>query len=36
MTEAKMFPKLMALNSVNFDFKSSSFIDDTDDNKIDW
>jgi len=33
--EAKLFPKLMSLNSVNFDFKSSSF-NDSKNNTIDW
>lgn len=34
-TEAKLFPKLMSLNSVNFDFKSSSFNDEKN-NSLDW
>lgn len=33
--EAKLFPKLMSLNSVNFDFRSSSF-NDTKNNTLDW
>ena len=33
--EAKLFPKIMSLNSVNFDFKSSSFNDERN-NTVDW
>jgi len=35
LTEAKLFPKLMSLNSVNFDFRRSVFNDDFN-NAIDW